>query len=170
MTSMEWFADNTLEIVSLIFGTSGVGFAVISRVMNQKKYEQEIKQSQAEINVKEDDFWKKRYDILQAEVDNKDEWWKNRYDALYAEYQNERKLNNEIVKTFRVELNEMRADYEKQREIEKRRYEDLIEQYRRFEEESKHREIEYKGRIQQLERMVEEYERRLNKGDDDVTD
>lgn len=165
---MGWLADNGLEIISLVFGTSGIGYALITRVMNKKKYEQELKQSQTEIDAKEDDFWKKRYDVLQAEVDNKDSWWKERYDALYAEYQNERKLSNEIVKSFRTELNEMRTDYEKQRELEKMKYDKLMEQYRSFEEESKKRETEYKQRISQLEKLVESYEKRLNKNDDNA--
>lgn len=165
---MGWLADNGLEIISLVFGTSGIGYALITRVMNKKKYEQELKQSQTEIDAKEDDFWKKRYDVLQAEVDNKDSWWKERYDALYAEYQNERKLSNEIVKSFRTELNEMRTDYEKQRELEKMKYDKLMEQYRSFEEESKKRETEYKQRISQLEKLVESYEKRLNKDDDNA--
>lgn len=158
---MGWLADNGLEIISLVFGTSGIGYALITRVMNKKKYEQELKQSQTEIDAKEDDFWKKRYDVLQAEVDNKDSWWKERYDALYAEYQNERKLSNEIVKSFRTELNEMRTDYEKQRELEKMKYDKLMEQYRSFEEESKKRETEYKQRISQLEKLVESYEKKI---------
>lgn len=162
---MGWLADNGLEIISLVFGTSGIGYALITRVMNKKKYEQELKQSQTEIDAEEDDFWKKRYDVLQAEVDNKDSWWKERYDALYAEYQNERKLSNEIVKSFRTELNEMRTDYEKQRELEKMKYDKLMEQYRSFEEESKKRETEYKQRISQLEKLVESYEKRLSKDD-----
>ena len=165
---MGWLADNGLEIISLVFGTSGIGYALITRVMNKKKYEQELKQSQTEIDAKEDDFWKKRYNVLQAEVDNKDSWWKERYDALYAEYQNERKLSNEIVKSFRTELNEMRTDYEKQRELEKMKYDKLMEQYRSFEEESKKRETEYKQRISQLEKLVESYEKRLNKDDDNA--
>ena len=165
---MSWLADNGFNIFSLLFGTSGLGYAIITRIMNKKKYEQELKQSQADIDAKEDDFWKKRYDVLQAEVNNKDSWWKERYDALYAEYQNERKLSNEIVKSFRTELNEMRADYEKQRELEKMKYDKLMEQYRSFEEESKKRETEYKQRISQLEKLVESYEKRLNKDDDNA--
>ena len=165
---MSWFTDNAFEIISLFFGTSGIGYAVITRMMNKRKYEQELLQAQTEIDVKEDDFWKKRYDVLQAEVDNKDSWWKKRYDALYTEYQNERKLSNEIVKSFRTELNEMRADYDKQRELEKMKYDKLMEQYHSFEEESKKRETEYKQRISQLEKLVESYEKRLNKDDDNA--
>lgn len=165
---MSWFTDNAFEIISLFFGTSGIGYAVITRMMNKRKYEQELLQAQTEIDAKEDDFWKKRYDVLQAEVDNKDSWWKERYDALYAEYQNERKLSNEIVKSFRTELNEMRTDYEKQRELEKMKYDKLMEQYRSFEEESKKRETEYKQRISQLEKLVESYEKRLSKDDDNA--
>lgn len=158
---MGWLSDNLFGIISLLFGAGGIGYAVVSRVLDRKKYEQEVRVSQADADIKEDDFWKKRYDVLQAEVDNKDSWWKERYDALYAEYQNERKLSNEIVKSFRTELNEMRADYEKQRELEKMKYDKLMEQYRSFEEESQRRETEYKQRISQLEQLVESYEKRL---------
>lgn len=158
---MGWLSDNLFGIISLLFGAGGIGYAVVSRVLDRKKYAQEVRASQADADIKEDDFWKKRYDVLQAEVDNKDGWWKERYDALYAEYQNERKLSNEIVKSFRTELNEMRADYEKQRELEKMKYDKLMEQYRSFEEESQKRETEYKQRISQLEQLVESYEKRL---------
>ena len=158
---MGWLSDNLFGIISLLFGAGGIGYAVVSRVLDRKKYAQEVRVSQADADIKEDDFWKKRYDVLQAEVDNKDSWWKERYDALYAEYQNERKLSNEIVKSFRTELNEMRADYEKQRELEKMKYDKLMEQYRSFEEESQKRETEYKQRISQLEQLVESYEKRL---------
>jgi hypothetical protein len=158
---MGWLSDNLFGIISLLFGAGGIGYAVVSRVLDRKKYAQEVRVSQADADIKEDDFWKKRYDVLQAEVDNKDSWWKERYDALYAEYQNERKLSNEIVKSFRTELNEMRADYEKQRELEKMKYDKLMEQYRSFEEESQKRETEYKQRISQLEDLVASYEQRL---------
>lgn len=158
---MGWFSENITEIVSLVFGAGGIGAAIVTRILNKRKYEQEIANAQVEVDAKEDDFWKKRYDVLQAEVDNKDSWWKERYDALYTEYQNERKLSNEIVKSFRSELNEMRNDYEKQRELEKMKYDKLMEQYRNFEEESQQREREYKARISQLEALVEGYERRL---------
>ena len=158
---MGWLSDNLFGIISLLFGAGGIGYAVVSRVLDRKKYAQEVRASQADADIKEDDFWKKRYDVLQAEVDNKDSWWKERYDALYAEYQNERKLSNEIVKSFRTELNEMRSDYEKQRELEKMKYDKLMEQYRSFEEESQKRETEYKQRISQLEQLVESYEKRL---------
>lgn len=167
---MSWLIDNGLNVISLIFGTGGIGYALITRAMNKRKYEQELKQSQTEIDAKEDDFWKKRYDVLQAEVDNKDNWWKARYDTLYSEYQNERKLSNEIVKSFRAELNEMRTDYEKQRELEKMKYDKLMEQYHSFEEESKKRETEYKRRISQLEKLVESYEKRLNNKNNDDAD
>ena len=158
---MGWLSDNLFGIISLLFGAGGIGYAVVSRVLDRKNYAQEVRVSQADADIKEDDFWKKRYDVLQAEVDNKDSWWKERYDALYADYQNERKLSNEIVKSFRTELNEMRADYEKQRELEKMKYDKLMEQYRSFEEESQKRETEYKQRISQLEQLVESYEKRL---------
>ena len=158
---MEWLSENLFGLISLLFGAGGIGFAVISKILDRKKYEQEVRTASAEADMKGDDFWKKRYDVLQKEVENKDSWWKERYDTLYNEYQNERKLSNEIVKSFRTELNEMRRDYDKQRELEKMKYDKLMEQYRSFEEESQKREHEYKQRISQLENLVASYEQRL---------
>lgn len=160
---MNWLSENLFGLISLLFGVGGIGYAFISRILDRKKYEQEVRNATAEADIKGDDFWKKRYDVLQKEVDNKDSWWKERYDTLYNEYQNERKLSNEIVKTFRTELNEMRDDYDKQRELEKMKYDKLLEQYRALEEESQQREQEYKQRIQQLENLVSTYEQRLKK-------
>lgn len=158
---MGWLSENLFGIISLLFGAGSIGYAVVSRVLDRKKYMQEVRDVSVEADIKGDEFWKKRYDVLQAEVESKDVWWKDRYNTLYEEYQNERKLSNEIVKSFRSELNEMRNDYEKQRELEKTKYDKLMEQYRCFEEESQRREIEYKQRISQLENLVASYERRL---------
>lgn len=160
---MEWLSENLFGLISLLFGAGGIGYAVVSKILDRKKYEQEVRNATAEADIKGDDFWKKRYDVLQKEVENKDSWWKERYDTLYNEYQNEGKLSNEIVKSFRTELNEMRSDYDKQRELEKMKYDKLMEQYRSFEEESQKREQEYKQRIAQLENLVASYEQRLKK-------
>lgn len=154
--------DNILvSIISIIFGAGGIGYAVISRIMDKKRYKQQVRKETSEADLKGDEFWKQRYDVLQKEVQNKDDWWKARYDTLYQEYQNERKLSNEIVKSFRTELEEMRADYDKQRELERMKYENLMRQYKDFEEESQKREQEYKQRISQLEKIIEDYEKRL---------
>ena len=160
---MEWLSENTFGIISLVFGAGGIGYAVVARMLDRKKYEQEVRDAQAEADIKGDEFWKKRYDVLQQEVNNKDVWWKERYDTLYKEFQNERSLSNEIVKSFRTELNEMRTDYESHRELEKQKYDKLMEQYRSFEEDSQKREHEYKQRISQLEELVAKYEQRLER-------
>ena len=55
----------------------------------------------------------------------------------------------------------MRNDYEKQREIERQKYDKLMEQYRAFEEESSVKEHEYRDRISALEELVTKYEKRL---------
>lgn len=163
---MEWLSQNLLSIISLLFGAGGIGYAIVSKVLDRKKYEQEVRDACAEADLKGDEFWKQRYDVLQKEVETKDTWWKSRYDTLYAEYQDERKLSNEIVKSFRSELNEMRKEYEEQRELEKRKYDNLMAQYRSFEEESKRKETEYKQRISQLEQLVSNYEQRLRPKDE----
>lgn len=160
-TTTSWFSENGFALISLLFGTGGIGYAIIARIMDRKKYKQEVKEAEANANIKGDEFWKQRYDVLQKEIVNKDEWWKARYDALYKEYENERKLSNEIVQNFRTELNVMRDEYDKQRELERKKYNLLLEQYHSFEEESEHKESEYKERIRQLEDLVTKYEKRI---------
>ena len=162
---MEWLNENVVSIVSVLFGTGGIIYAVVTHFLDKKKYDQEVRKDAAEADIKGDEFWKQRYDILQKEVENKDTWWKQRYDALYKEYENERTLSNEIVKSFRTELNEMRNDYEKQRELERQKYDKLMEQYKTFQEESDKKEHEYKERINTLEQLVSKYEKRLEKGE-----
>ena len=162
---MEWLNENVVSIVSVLFGTGGIIYAVVTHFLDKKKYDQEVRKDAAEADIKGDEFWKQRYDVLQKEVENKDNWWKDRYDALYKEYENERTLSNEIVCSFRTELNEMRNDYEKQRELERQKYDKLMEQYKTFQEESEKKEHEYKERINTLEQLVSKYERRLEKGE-----
>ena len=162
---MEWLNENVVSIVSILFGTGGIIYAVVTHFLDKKKYDQEVRKDAAEADIKGDEFWKQRYDVLQKEVENKDTWWKQRYDALYKEYENERTLSNEIVKSFRTELNEMRNDYEQQRELELQKYDKLMEQYKTLQEESDKKEHEYKERINTLEQLVSKYEKRLEKGE-----
>ena len=158
---MEFLNEHVTTIISIFFGTGGVVYAVVSRILDRKKYDQEVRGATAEADMKGEEFWKQRYDVLQKEVEIKDTWWKVRYDSLYQEYENERHLTNEIINSFRNELNEMRNDYEKQREIERQKYDKLMEQYRAFEEESSVKEHEYRDRISALEELVTKYEKRL---------
>ena len=162
---MEWLNENAVSIVSVLFGTGGIIYAIVTHFLDKKRYDQEVRKDAAEADIKGDEFWKQRYNVLQKEVENKDTWWKQRYDALYKEYENERTLSNEIVKSFRTELNEMRNDYEKQRELERQKYDKLMEQYKTFQEESDKKEHEYKERINTLEQLVSKYEKRLEKGE-----
>lgn len=159
---MDWINNNLFGLISLLFGAGSIGYTIVSKILDRKKYEQEVRDLRAEADIKGDEFWKARYDVLQKEGVEKSNWWKDRYNTLYDEYQNERKLSNDIIKSFRTELNEMRNDYEKQREIEKRKYIQLLEQYNSYEEESEKRELDYKNRINQLETVISNYEKRLN--------
>lgn len=144
-----------IEIFSILFGTGGIIYAIVTHFLNKKKYVQEVREASVNADIKGDTFWKQRYDVLQKEVDSKDNWWKERYDALYKEYQNERTLSNDILKSFRDELAEIREDYERQKEAERQRYEELrVESIRK--------ETEYKNRITQLEELVKGYEKRLS--------
>ena len=147
--------DYIIEIFSILFGTGGIVYAIVTHFLNKKKYVQEVREASVNADIKGDAFWKQRYDVLQKEVDSKDNWWKERYDALYKEYQNERTLSNDILKSFRDELAEIREDYERQKEAERQRYEELrVESIRK--------ETEYKNRISQLEELVKGYEKRLS--------
>ena len=144
-----------IEIFSILFGTGGIVYAIVIHFLNEKKYVQEVREASVDADIKGDTFWKQRYDVLQKEVDSKDNWWKERYDALYKEYQSERTLSNDILKSFRDELAEIREDYERQKEAERQRYEELrVESIRK--------ETEYKNRITQLEELVKGYEKRLS--------
>ena len=144
-----------IEIFSILFGTGGIVYAIVTHFLNKKKYVQEVREASVDADIKGDTFWKQRYDVLQKEVDSKDNWWKERYDALYKEYQNERTLSNDILKSFRDELAEIREDYERQKEAERQRYEELrVESIRK--------ETEYKNRITQHEELVKGYEKRLS--------
>ena len=158
---MEWLNEPVVTVISILFGSGSIVYAVVSRILDKKKYEQEVRNATAEADIKGDEFWKQRYDVLQKEVENKDTWWKARYDSLYQEYEHERRLTNEIITSFRNELNEMRNDYEKQRELERQKYNKLMEQYRTFEAESNEKETEYRDRISALEELVDKYEKRL---------
>lgn len=165
MTLGKWLGENLFAVISLLFGTGGIGYAIIARILDRRKYNQEVKEAEASANLKGDEFWKQRYEILQKEINNKDEWWKERYEGLKREYDNERKLSNEIVQNFRNELNIMRDEYDKQRELERQKYNLLMEQYRNFEEESLQKESEYKERIYQLEELVSKYEKRIERNE-----
>lgn len=158
-----WLKENLFSIISLFFGTGGVAYAIITRILDSKKYAAEVESVKAEADVKGDMFWKNRYDVLEKEIKDKDDWWKDRYDVLYKEYQDEKKLNNEIVKSFRSELSELRNDYEKQREDDKAKYDKLLQSYRDFERESAEKSEQQMKRIKQLETLVESYENKLNK-------
>lgn len=154
---MNWFRENIINILSILFGAGGIGFVIIQHLINRKKYNQEVRQESFNADIKSDEFWKNRYNVLNEELNNKDKWWKERYDNLYRELQEERKLSNEIIKNFRTELNEIREEYEQQRENDRKKYSELLNQYREVEFKNK----EQINRINQLEILVLEYERKL---------
>lgn len=76
-------------VISLLFGVGGIGYAIVARMLDRKKYAQEVRCSQADADLKGEEFWKGRYDTLMTELDKKESWWKERYDNLYQEVQNE---------------------------------------------------------------------------------
>lgn len=153
--------SNWFQIFSLVFGAGGIAYGVISHFLTKKKFNQEVRILKAEADLKGDNFWKQRYDTLQSELDSRNNWWKERYDKLDKDYEEERRTNIEMVKNFRSEINQMRTDYEAQRDSERQRYDTLLSQYREFERESERKEQEYKSRITKLEFMLSKYERKI---------
>lgn len=160
---MTWTTEHTVGLVSLLFGGGGIGYAVITRALDKRKYNQEVRFSEADADLKTDEFWKGRYDILENELKVKDAWWKERYDNLYKELQDERRLSNDIIKSFRAELNEIRQNYQKEHEADKEKYDKLIQEYREFELQAAKKNKDQIERIDQLERIISEYETKLLK-------
>lgn len=151
-------------VISLLFGVGSIGYAVVARMLDRKKYEQEVRASQADADLKGEEFWKGRYDVLAAELDKKESWWKERYDNLYQEVQNERRLSNEMMTNFRNELNKIRDEYEAQRQADRDKYNRLMEEFRTQECEANRAAEEYKRRISDLEASIVAYEDMIKNG------
>lgn len=151
-------------VISLLFGVGSIGYAVVARMLDRKKYEQEVRASQADADLKGEEFWKGRYDVLAAELDKKESWWKERYDNLYQEVQNERRLSNEMMTNFRNELNKIRDEYEAQRQADRDKYNRLMEEFRTRECEANRAAEEYKRRISDLEASIVAYEDMIKSG------
>lgn len=151
-------------VISLLFGVGSIGYAVVARMLDRKKYEQEVRASQADADLKGEEFWKGRYDVLAAELDKKESWWKERYDNLYQEVQNERRLSNEMMTNFRNELSKIRDEYEAQRQADRDKYNRLMEEFRTQEREANRAAEEYKRRISDLEASIVAYEDMIKNG------
>lgn len=154
---MEWLRDNIIALAGVLFGAGSVGYLLISKLVDRNKYNQEVRVASSEADIKGDEFWKKRYDVLENENKQKDEWWQARYNNLSAELNSEKGLTNEIIKSFRNELNEIRKEYESQKEYEQKKYEKLREDYNILEKESEEKINSLIKRIGQLESMIDNY-------------
>lgn len=158
------FMTTIFPVISLLFGVGSIGYAVVARMLDRKKYEQEVRASQADADLKGEEFWKGRYNVLAAELDKKESWWKERYDNLYQEVQNERRLSNEMMTNFRNELNKIRDEYEAQRQADRDKYNRLMEEFRTQECEANRAAEEYKRRISDLEASIVAYEDMIKNG------
>lgn len=158
------FMTTIFPVISLLFGVGSIGYAVVARMLDRKKYEQEVRASQADADLKGEEFWKGRYDVLAVELDKKESWWKERYDNLYQEVQNERRLSNEMMTNFRNELNKIRDEYEAQRQADRDKYNRLMEEFRTQEREANRAAEEYKRRISDLEASIVAYEDMIKNG------
>lgn len=158
------FMTTIFPIISLLFGAGGIGYAVVARMLDRKKYAQEVRCSQADADLKGEEFWKGRYDTLMNELDKKESWWKERYNNLYQEVQNERKLSSEMMMNFRNELNKIRDEYEAQRQADRDKYNRLMEEFRTQEREANKAAEDYKRRINELEASITAYEEMIKNG------
>lgn len=158
------FTTTIFPVISLLFGAGGIGYAIVARMLDRKKYDQEVRCSQADADLKGEEFWKGRYDTLMAELDKKESWWKERYNNLYQEVQNERKLSNEMMTNFRNELNKIRDEYEAQRQADRDKYNRLMEEFRTQEREANKAAEDYKRRINELEASITAYEEMIKSG------
>lgn len=158
------FMTTIFPIISLLFGAGGIGYAVVARMLDRKKYAQEVRCSQADADLKGEEFWKGRYGTLMNELDKKESWWKERYNNLYQEVQNERKLSNEMMTNFRNELNKIRDEYEAQRQADRDKYNRLMEEFRTQEREANKAAEDYKRRINELEASITAYEEMIKNG------
>ena len=147
------FMTTIFPVISLLFGAGGIGYAIVARMLDRKKYAQEVRCSQADADLKGEEFWKGRYDTLMTELDKKESWWKERYDNLYQEVQNERKLSNEMMTNFRNELNKIREEYNR-----------LMEEFRAQEYAANQAAEDYKKRINELEASIVAYEDMIKSG------
>lgn len=64
-------------VISLLFGAGGIGYAIVARMLDRKKYDQEVRCSQADADLKGEEFWKGRYDTLMAELDKRSRGGRN---------------------------------------------------------------------------------------------
>lgn len=154
--------ENIVTILGVLLGSGGIVTAIVAHFLDIRKFNNEVKSGCIDLDIKSDDFWKKRYDILNKELHDKDTWWKERYDSLYGQLQNERNLSNDIVKTLRQELSEIKKDYEEQHTRDEEKYNVLVKQYEQFKQETAERNKVQMERINQLELLVDSYEQKIN--------
>ena len=154
--------ENIVTIFGVLLGSGGIITAIVTHFLDIRKFNNEVKSERIDLDIKSDDFWKKRYDILNKELHDKDTWWKERYDSLYGQLQNERNLSNDIVKTLRQELSEIKKDYEEQHTRDEEKYNVLVKQYEQFKKETAERNKVHMERINQLELLVDSYEQKIN--------
>ena len=48
---MEWLNENAVSIVSVLFGTGGIIYAIVTHFLDKKKYEQEVRKVAAEADI-----------------------------------------------------------------------------------------------------------------------
>ena len=54
------FTTTIFPVISLLFGAGGIGYAIVARMLDRKKYAQEVRYSQADADLKGEEFWKGR--------------------------------------------------------------------------------------------------------------
>lgn len=151
---MSWWAENGMSLIGFLLGGSGVVYGVTMHLLNRRKNNAEASSTEKDVEAKGEAIWQTRYNAICQEMRERDGFWKERYDNLYEEYKEERSLNNEMIKSLRGELNNLRTDYENQRRLDKEKYDKLL--YESAEQERK-----YIARIDSLEQVISEYEKKV---------
>jgi DNA repair exonuclease SbcCD ATPase subunit len=161
MEAKTWFENNLITVFSVLFGSGSIAYLIINKLFSRAKYNQEVRKVEKEVDLQSDEFWKKRYEVLEKENKDKDAWWKERYENLYSELQTERGQNNEIFKNFREQLSEIRQDYENQIKSHKEKYNNLFKEYQNALQQSDEESRRFNNRINSLEEIIKAYEKKL---------
>ena len=119
---MEWLTDNLVTVISLLFGTGGIVYAIVMRILDRKKYRASVKSD---------------------EIENMKKAMESVYQPLIAD-------QNRLIAAQSDKINELKREIETLREDKYRESEKHREELARLREELTEikRELETKANIQ----------------------
>ena len=104
---MEWLTENMVSVISLLFGTGGIVYAIVMRILDRKKYKAEVAKMQA--SAKSD------------EIENMKKAMESVYQPLIADQNKLIEKQSEKINELKHEIETLRE--EKYKEAEKHREE-----------------------------------------------